>query len=245
MSRRWLQVIHLFDWSVTYTLLYQRLLKLNIDPGTNVQPPKGCLRGVCIHFLTLLLASPLSYSFQDHYFVHVHLYTSQNSCGTFIHPASAGGPGSWVVSKETMAAVIMNLALLHKLHIIVNSQFPYLWKYNFENFLSLRVWQTICAEVFSDQRQTMQLKIQGLERWWLSSYDILQKTQIKFPPPITGGSQLPITPLVSEVTALMCTTPMHTIKTKNKSLKLFFRYLICVLVEQQYRRMEKCIAILQ
>lgn len=90
----------------------------------------------------------------------------------------------------------------------------------------------------------MQLKIQGLERW-LSSYDILQKTQIKFLPPITGGSQLPMTPLISEVTALMGTTPVHTIKTKNKSLKLFFRYLICVLVEQQYRRMEKCIAILQ
>lgn len=110
------------------------VLKLNIDSGTNVQPLKGCLCGVCIHFLTLLLASPLSYSFQDHYFVHVHLYTSQNSCGTFIHPASAKGPGSCVVSKETMAAVIMNLALLYKLYIIVNSQFPNLWQYNFENF---------------------------------------------------------------------------------------------------------------
>lgn len=134
MSLRWLQVIHLFDSSVTYTLLYQLLLELIIDPGANVQLPKGCLCGVCIHCLTLLLASPLSYSFQDHYFVHVHLYTSQNSCGTSIHPASAVGPGSRVVSKETMAAVIMHLALLQRLRITVNSQFPDLWQYNFENF---------------------------------------------------------------------------------------------------------------
>lgn len=47
--------------------------------------------------------------------------------------------------------------------------------------------------------------------------------------------------IVSEVTALMCTTPMHTIKTKNKSLKILFRYLIYIIVKQQYRRMENAL----
>lgn len=158
MSSQWPQVTHLFNWSVTYTLLYQQLLELNIDPGTNMQLPQGCLPGVCIYFLISTVLFISGSLFCPHTFVHFPkvLWSIHNL-------VSAAGPGNSAMSQKAIAMIILSLAILHSLHSTINSQFAYSWQYTFKHFC-LSVWQTICAEVFCFKVQ-LKISIQGLERW--------------------------------------------------------------------------------